>query len=76
MEEVRGFLKGLNTDINPMNQGDSTYRDALNVVQVSEEGNIYALTNEQGTINQQVTFPDGFKYIGHTVLDSEIHQGM
>jgi len=72
MEEVRGFQKGLNTDINPMNQGDSTYRDALNVVQVSEEGNIYALTNEQGTINQQVTFPDGFQYIGHTVLDSDI----
>lgn len=72
MEEIRGFQRGLNQDINPLNQPENTYRDALNFVQVSEEGNVYALTNEAGTIDKQVNFPAGFVYMGHTVLDTDI----
>jgi len=72
MEEVRGFTKGLNKDINPLNLPEDTYVAALNWVQVSQDGNIWGLTNERGTIDKQVSFPTGFKVIGATVLNSDI----
>lgn len=72
MEEVRGFTKGLNKDINPLNLPEDTYVAALNWVQVSRDGNIWGITNEQGTVDKQVSFPTGFQVIGATVLNSDI----
>ena len=72
MEEIRSFLNGINTDANPLHQPQDTYRDALNFVQVSEEGNMYALTNERGTVLLSTSFPSGFRVIGHTILDTDV----
>lgn len=72
MEEIRSFLNGVNKDSNPLQQPKDTYRHARNFVQISEEGNIYAITNEEGTVQQNTTFPTGFKAIGSCVLDTDI----
>lgn len=71
-EEVRSFLGGVNKDSNPLNQPKETYRHATNFVQVSEEGNVYTLINERGTVLLTTSFPTGFKVIGWTVLDREV----
>jgi hypothetical protein len=40
---------------------------------MSEEGNLYSITNESGTVEMTgISFPTGFKPIGHTVLNNDI----
>jgi hypothetical protein len=44
----------------------------LNFVQLSEDGDMYTMTNERGTTEINVQFPTGFRVIGHTVLDQSV----
>jgi len=72
-EQSNKFKKGLNQDIHPAEQMEQTYRSATNFTLLSEQGNIYALTNEDGTVViPEVTFPPGKKPIGHSVLNNDI----
>jgi len=65
--------KGINQDIHPSEQPENTYRGALNIVPLSEDGNIYSISNEDGTTAlDRVTLPDGKKVIGHAVLNNDI----
>jgi|1_EtaG_2_1085319.scaffolds.fasta_scaffold00175_4 hypothetical protein len=71
-EEVRSFLGGVNKDSNALVQPKDTYRQAWNLVQISNEGNVYALVNEEGTVQTTTVFPDGFHVIGKFVLDTDL----
>lgn len=71
-EEIRSFNKGINQDVSPLQQPTGTYPYALNFVQLSKDGNMFALTNEEGTVLQTTTFPDGFLVMGHVVLNNEV----
>lgn len=62
----------MNKDASILQQPEGTYRGAYNFVQISKHGNLFALTNEQGTIERTTTFPDDFQVMGYTVLDTEI----
>ena len=65
--------KGINMDVHPAEQQEHTYRGALNVVPISEEGNIYNISNEDGTVAlDRITLPSGKKVIGQTVLNNDI----
>jgi len=65
--------KGINQDIHPAEQSEHSYRGALNIVPISEDGNIYSISNEDGTIDiDRVTLPLGKKVIGKTVLNNDI----
>ena len=72
-ESSNKFKKGLNQDIHPAEQMEHTYRDALNFTLLSEEGNIYAITNEDGTVAMNnVTLPPNKQVIGYSVLNNDI----
>ena len=72
MEDIRSFNSGINQDFSPLNQPEGTYRSAVNFVQLSDEGNLYALTNEEGTTLLTTSFPTGFLVMGSTVLNNEV----
>lgn len=63
-QEVTQPIKGLNTDIHPINlDGSTAYTFALNARQESEDGGQVNLTNEpSNTI--AVSFPEGYSVIG------------
>lgn len=72
-ESSNRFKKGMNQDLHPAEQLEQTYRSALNFVLLSQEGNIYTITNENGTsLIDEVTFPAGFQIAGYTVLNTDI----
>lgn len=68
---ISSFEKGIQKDTTKVNQPKGTYRDALNMVNISDQGDMYALTNERGAVNLNI-LPAGFQIIGKTVLDKEI----
>lgn len=71
--DANKFLGGLNTDIHPGQQPENTTRYVLNFVPMSEEGNLYSISNESGTeIMSGLSFPTGFIPIGYSVLNSDI----
>ena len=71
--EINKFLGGLDSDAHPSQQKEHTIRYGLNFVPMSEEGNLYSITNESGTVEMTgISFPAGFKPIGHSVLNNEI----
>lgn len=72
MEEIRSFNSGINQDFSPLNQPEGTYRSAINFVQLSDEGNLYALTNEEGTTLLTTSLPIGFLVMGSVVLNNEV----
>ena len=71
--DINKFLGGLDSDAHPSQQKEHTIRYGLNFVPMSEEGNLYSITNESGTVEMtNIRFPAGFKPIGHSVLNNEI----
>jgi len=72
MDEIRTFQGGMNTDINISNQPPNTYRSALNVVQISESGDIGGLINEKGFARGAMGLPENFVLVGETVLGDDI----
>ncbi len=71
MSDIVDFSKGLNSDNSEINQPKGTYRYMFNGVNISEEGDIFNPSNEKGTINKVTTFPEGFKIIGGTTLNTD-----
>ena len=47
MEEIRNFGEGINKDSTPLLQPEGTYRQALNMVQLSESGDLYAVLTKK-----------------------------
>lgn len=73
MEDINKFLKGMNLDAHPSMQPANTTREVRNFVQLSKDGNMFAISNEDGTVlMDSVTFPDGFIVIGYSVLNNDI----
>ena len=73
MESINRFKKGINQDVHPANQPAETYRSALNFVLLSQEGNIYSVSNENGTrLIDEVVLPPGKQIIGYDVLNTDI----
>lgn len=64
------FHKGLHLDSAPENQPDGTYRFALNSVLESQEGNYFAISNEQSNFDC-VTFPNDFVPIGSIYMNDD-----
>jgi hypothetical protein len=71
IEQRNTFEKGLNLDSNPLRQPENTYRDAINFVRLSSQGDYYCLTNEKGT-QEYCDLPDTYSVIGRVVLESDI----
>lgn len=69
-ENINNLSQGLNKDLSPINQPDNSYRDSLNLVQLSESGDFYSLTNEKGTVTECNTIPEGYKIVGNYTLEN------
>jgi hypothetical protein len=72
MEVTNTFEGGMKSDYSSSNQPQRSYKYCLNGVNVSETGDLFNLTNEQGTVNRVNNFPAGFKIIGGTVLNTDL----
>ena len=73
MEQINLLINGLDTDTHPIKQKEHSVREILNFVPLSDDGNIYSITNEDGTrLFEKVSFPVSFKPIGFDVLDNDI----
>lgn len=73
-ENLHSFENGLNKDINPINQPDGSYKDALNMVNMQNEGNLMSLQNELGNLKETITgdsIPTNMNLIGFKVLESD-----
>ncbi len=68
------FVGGLSKDFSEVNQPESTYINALNMINFSERGDIISLTNERGTvvITNLADGVAGYQLIGHIVLEKDI----
>ena len=62
----------MNTDVHPSSQPAHTTRYLKNMVPLSVDGNMNAVENMDGNILTSVVYPDGFKVIGHVVLNTDI----
>ncbi len=65
------LTKGLHLDFSPVKQPEDTYREALNLVRLSDKGDYYSFTNEKGTV-VYCELPNDFSIIGQRVLESDI----
>jgi hypothetical protein len=63
------FSQGINKDINPLKQPENSYRDALNIVKLSDVGDFYSISNEKGTNVYCNQLPTNYKIIGRCVLE-------
>lgn len=73
MESKNLLIGGINKDVSPLKQGENSVREMINFVLLDNGGSMFSISNEEGTILfDKVTFPDGFKPIGYTVLDKDI----
>lgn len=72
MEVTNTFDGGMKTDYSPLNQPQKTYTYCLNGINISDTGDIFALSNEKGTINRVTNFPTGFKIVGGVVLNTDL----
>lgn len=70
--EINKLIGGLNTDVHPSSQPAHTVRDMKNMVPMSTDGNLFSLENSDGNLLTDVVYPDGFKPIGHTVLNTDV----
>jgi hypothetical protein len=66
------FVKGMDSDAHPGEQLPHTYRDGLNFVHLSKDGNKYSVINEDGTTLMNVTFPPNKQVMGYSVLSYDI----
>ncbi|GAG17556.1 unnamed protein product, partial [marine sediment metagenome] len=66
------FVKGMVEDVNPSEQTPQTYRYGLNFTHLTEQGDKYSISNEDGTVLMNVTFPTGKRVVGHSVLNTDI----
>jgi hypothetical protein len=69
--KIHTFEKGTQKDTPKVNQPAGSYVDAQNAVNISNEGDFFALTNERGVFPRAI-LPSGFQLIGKTVLDKDI----
>lgn len=73
MEDANRLIGGMNQDSHPSNQPDQTVRRLVNFVPMDTGGNLYSVTNEQGTtLYDGIILPTGFSIIGHSVLNTDI----
>jgi hypothetical protein len=72
MEVSNIFDGGMKTDYSHSNQPQRTYTYCLNGVNISDNGDIFSLSNEKGTTNRVTNFPTGFKIIGGVVLNTDL----
>lgn len=70
-KQLKIFKKGLNKDFNSASQPIDTYRDALDMIQSSSDGDIYSLVTEKGN-KEILNFPEGCQIIGHDNLGDDI----
>lgn len=70
-DSTNTFEKGMNRDNSPRTQPEATTRFVLNMVSLSEDGDIYSLINEKGT-EVFSTLPSGYKLIGEETLDQDL----
>jgi hypothetical protein len=72
------FEGGMNKDLSPNKVPANAYIDALNFMEMNEDGSIYERTNERGTeeLDSYVVSPNApgvlFQVIGHYVLNNEV----
>ena len=66
------FVKGMDSDSHPGEQQPHTYTNGLNFVHMSNDGNKYSVTNEDGTTLFNVSFPTGMVVMGFSVLNNDI----
>lgn len=72
------FNKGMNKDLGPGNIPSDMYEDALNAVEITEDGDFLERSNERGTAEiagkvRSAQFPfEKFRVIGHSVLGNEV----
>jgi hypothetical protein len=73
MEQYNLLTGGINTDVSPLKQPENTTRETLNFVLIDNGGEMFSITNEEGTVLfEKVTFPTDFVPMGYTVLDNDI----
>jgi hypothetical protein len=72
METTNLFDDGLKSDYSPSNQPEKSYVYCLNGMNISQSGDIFTLSNEKGTVDKVSNFPEGFKIIGGTVLNTDL----
>lgn len=72
MDNMNKLIGGMNTDVHPSSQPENTTREVYNFVPMSENGNMFSMTNESGTTKMDVEFPAGFSVSGYTVLNNDI----
>lgn len=72
-QDINKLIGGLNTDVHPSQQPEHTVRDMKNFVPMDDGGNTMTAINEDGTVLMDtVVFPDGFRVIGKSVLNTDI----
>jgi hypothetical protein len=72
-QDINKLIGGLNTDIHPSQQPEHTVRDIKNFVPFDDKGNTMTAINEDGTtLMSGVVFPDGFRVIGQSILNTDI----
>lgn len=69
-QNINNLSQGLNKDLSSINQPDNSYKDSLNLVQLSESGDSFSLTNEKGTVTECNTIPEGYKICGNYTLEN------
>jgi hypothetical protein len=69
-QNINNLSQGLNKDLSSINQPDNSYKDALNLVQLSESGDFFSLTNEKGTVTECDNIPEGYKICGVYTLEN------
>jgi hypothetical protein len=72
MEEINKFLGGINQDNHPTNQGENTVFNMVNFSPLTKDGNLYSITNEDGTSLLSISFPGSMKPIGNCVLNTDL----
>lgn len=68
-QSIQRLYKGLNTDVNPVDQPDGTYRFVLNGINESREGTIAFLTTEEGNeVYKSLRFTNSITSVTYTVI--------
>lgn len=70
MNQIINFTKGMQRDIHPRSQIEGSYRDALNAVLQTDQGQLASISTELGT-SLCVQFPAGYQVIGSINTDSD-----
>ena len=72
-QDSNQFIGGMDKNSDPHKQKPNTILNALNFVALSEDGNMFSVSNESGTeLMSNIIFPSGFSPIGHSILNNDI----